>query len=108
MMNKTLTKSIVAAWKRATKDDSNGKYQSKIQVPTTTGSKQRKPKPLWKAVVDPNLGKPYYYHRKTYKTSWTKPEELKNVKELSINATPVHNNQDNTDALSQSQVSTLW
>eukprot|EP00536_Pseudo-nitzschia_multiseries_P001507 jgi/Psemu1/3448/gm1.3448_g len=35
------------------------------------------PKVTWKAVVDPNSGRTYYYHRKTRETTWTKPEEFK-------------------------------
>jgi WW domain len=32
-------------------------------------------KAMWKAVVDPNTGRSYYYHRQTRETTWTKPPE---------------------------------
>jgi len=44
----------------------------KRTTPATDLSK--KPKMIWKAVVDPNSGKTYYYHRKTRETTWTKPD----------------------------------
>lgn len=37
----------------------------------------RKPKLVWKSVVDPNSRRTYYYHRKTRETTWRKPEEMK-------------------------------
>jgi len=37
----------------------------------------KKPKVVWKSVVDSNSGRTYYYHRKTRETTWTKPEALK-------------------------------
>jgi len=39
----------------------------------------KKPKPQWKAVVDKNTGRTYYYHRKTRETTWTIPEELREI-----------------------------
>ena len=37
----------------------------------------KKPKLIWKSVVDPNSGRTYYYHRKTRETTWIKPEAMK-------------------------------
>jgi len=41
----------------------------------------KKKKPMWKAVVDKNSGRTYYYHRKTRETTWVMPEELKLLEE---------------------------
>lgn len=49
---------------------------------SVAASPERKTKkPLWKAVVDKNSGRTYYYHRKTRETTWTMPEEFKAVQE---------------------------
>mmetsp|Transcript_26456 Transcript_26456/g.62156 ORF Transcript_26456/g.62156 Transcript_26456/m.62156 type:complete len:1047 (-) Transcript_26456:1307-4447(-) len=37
----------------------------------------KKPKLIWKSVVDPNSGRTYYYHRKTRETTWIEPEAIK-------------------------------
>lgn len=42
---------------------------------------KKKPRSLWKAVVDKNSGRTYYYHRKTRETTWHMPEELKRLEE---------------------------
>ena len=58
---------------------------------------------MWKAVVDPNSSKAYYYHCKVQATSWTKPEQLKNAKGQPMDAPPARKSQPNADAQSQLQ-----
>jgi hypothetical protein len=48
--------------------------------------KKKNKKPLWKAVVDKNSGRTYYYHRKTGETTWKMPQELKDLKEAEQSA----------------------
>ena len=61
--------------------DGNTKAKSLANSSTSTPVKKKKPKTTWKAVVDPNSGRPYYYHRKTRETTWVMPEELRKLEE---------------------------
>lgn len=45
------------------------------ETPATLATK--KSKPVWKAVIDQNSGRTYYYHRKTRETTWVTPEDFK-------------------------------
>ena len=94
---KTLKKPIIAVRKRA-KDDYIVKYESKPPLSPAAAPKQKKPKPVWKAVVDPASGKTYYYHRKTRETTWHKPEELERFEASTGDATPVRKNVSSANA----------
>lgn len=59
--------------KKGVKQSSDSKLVSSASTDSSSELVQ-KPKQVWKAVVDPNTGRTYYYHRKTRETTWTKPE----------------------------------
>jgi len=46
-------------------------------VPAAVVPKKKKEKKIWREVVDKKSGRTYYYNRKTKKTQWQKPDELK-------------------------------
>jgi hypothetical protein len=86
-MGQSLGPFIAAALRKRSKKDSELKSppSSPKSLPTSPKSLPRTPekparqkrlKPLWKAVKDPGSGKTYYYHRKTRETTWKKPKEL--------------------------------
>jgi hypothetical protein len=82
-------------------DDRSSAKSSSVSKPSAAAPpvKQKKPKPTWKAVVDPHSGRTYYYHRKTRKTTWRKPEELKKLEaELNSAASDNTPTQKNGDA----------
>ena len=79
-------------WKSDEEDDEEEKVKRAVEPKRTTSWKNRllgsnnkkteatedksKKKPVWKAVVDPNTGRTYYYHRKTRETTWNKPADF--------------------------------
>ena len=65
--------------KRINTTTMNSKSDADTEKPYTGTSNElpKKPKVIWKAVVDSRTGKTYYYHRKTRETTWTKPDGYK-------------------------------
>lgn len=64
--------------------------EAKAALVPTPEPKKKKNKPAWKAVVDKNSGRTYYYHRKTRETTWTMPEELQKAVDSQTPAVETH------------------
>jgi len=60
----------------STSDPEDGATTEKSST-GTSNEVHKKPKIIWKAVIDSRTGKTYYHHRKTRETTWTKPDDYK-------------------------------
>ena len=95
-LSKKILKPMKSARKRSKEESAAKKTEPEKKpapspahsVPVSAPAKARKPKPIWKAVVDPKTGRTYYYHRKTRETTWIKPEALREAEQASASHQP--------------------
>jgi hypothetical protein len=97
--------------RKKSKDESDAKTidgkSNQIALNKGSTEQSKKEKPLWKAVIDPNTGRTYYYHRKTRETTWTKPPDVARAEKESAKASKFPRTKAPTIAVAESLVSTI-